>query len=88
MEMNSVKEPARRDYSRRLDEFYDFIARSGLLIGKEEELDVALCEYADHMFLNGESNSSGQKLKAALEFFRPEAARSGELRLPRFRKAV
>ena len=41
-----------------------------------------------HMYLNGESNSAGHKLKAALEFFRPEAARAGELKLPRFKRSL
>jgi hypothetical protein len=54
----------------------------------EENLDIALCEYGDHMYLNGESNSAGHKLKAALEFFRPEAARAGVLKLPRFKRSL
>lgn len=57
-------------------------------ISREEELDHALCTYADLLYLNGESNNSGQRLKAALEFIRPEAARRGELYLPRFKKAL
>jgi len=88
LEMNSIKEPARKDYSRRLDEFYDFIARTRLPVDTEENLDIALCEFGDHMYLNGESNSAGHKLNAALEFFRPEAARAGELKLPRFKRSL
>ena len=63
LEMNSVKEPTRKDYSRRLDEFYDFVVINHIPVDTEEELDTALCEYADHMFLNGESSSAGQALR-------------------------
>ena len=71
LEMNSVKEPTRKDYSRRLDEFYEHPSRHRRGTG-----------HADHMFLDGESSGAGQTLRAALEVFRPEAARAGELRLP------
>lgn len=88
LEMKSVKEPQRKDYLRRLDEFYDWVSHLELPLKTEEQLDAALCDYADIMYLNGESNSSGQKLKAALEFHRPEAFRRGELFLPRFKRAL
>ena len=87
LETKSVKDPQKRDYLRRLEEFYDFISHHEIDIKDEVKLDEALCEYNDHMFLNGESNSSGQKLKAALEFCRPESVRKGELHLPRFKRA-
>ena len=38
--------------------------------------------------MNGEGSSYGQKLQAALEFWRPEAAREGSLKLPRFKRAL
>lgn len=88
LETKSVKDPQKRDYLRRLEEFYDFISHHEIDIKDEVKLDEALCEYSDHMFLNGESNSSGQKLKAALEFCRPESVRKGELHLPRFKRAL
>ena len=55
---------------------------------KGPELDAALCEYADHLFLSGETCSYRQKLQAALEYVRPETARDGSLRLPRFKRAL
>ena len=65
----------------RLEKFYyDFVRFHLLDISREPELDAALCEYADQQFLNGESCSAGQRLQAALEFVRPEAAREGQLR--------
>ena len=88
LEMNSVKEPTRKDYLQRLEKFYDFVRFHQLDVKRERQLDAALCDYADHQYLNGESSTSGQKLQAALEFVRPEAAREGRLVLPRFRKAL
>ncbi|CAE7820938.1 unnamed protein product [Symbiodinium necroappetens] len=88
LELNSVKEPTRRDYLQRLEKFYDFVRFHQLDIKRERELDAALCDYADSLYLDGESSTSGQKLQAALEFVRPEAAREGRLVLPRFRKAL
>jgi len=88
LELGSVKEPQRRDYAKRLQEFYEFVALHRLPIAKEDELDVALCDYADHMYLNGEGSDAGQKLKAALEFVRPEAIRKSEIHLPRFKRSL
>lgn len=88
LEDHSVKEPQRRDYARRLNGFYGFIARFDLPIGAEAELDVALVDYADLLYLNGEASDAGTKLKAALEYHRPEAARSGTLHLPRFKRSL
>jgi hypothetical protein len=88
LELGSVKEPQRRDYARRLQAFYDFVALHDLPLQTEKELDEALCDFADHLYLNGEGNDAGQKLKAAIEFVRPEAMRKGELHLPRFKRSL
>lgn len=72
---------------RGMEDFYSFASRFALKLDTEEALDNALSDYADHMYLNGESNDSGNRLKAALEYERPEAVRRGELRLPKFKKA-
>lgn len=88
LEMSSVKEPQRRDYSRRLDAFYEFVGLHQIDIHLEEGLDAALCDFADHLYLNGEGADAGWKLKAALEFVRPEAMRRSDLFLPRFRRAL
>ncbi|CAJ1446249.1 unnamed protein product, partial [Effrenium voratum] len=88
LQLGSVKAPQRRDYARRLEQFYRFVAHYQLPISDEVELDEALCDYSDFLYLEGEGHDSGEKLKAALEFERPEAARRGELHLPRFRRAM
>ena len=88
LEMASIKEPQRKDYARRLEGFYSFIIKHELPIGSEKELDAALCEFADHLFLDGEDLSWGQKLQAAIEYKRPEYARDGRLSLPRFKRAM
>lgn len=79
LEMASIKEPQRKDYARRLEMFYSFVLRYQLKIETEAELDAALCEFVDHLYLEGEDSSFGQKLQAALEFERPEFAREGRL---------
>ena len=62
------------------------IPRSELARG-DYELDEALCDFADELYLNGEDSHAGDKLRAALEFERPEAMRNGQLQLPRFKRA-
>lgn len=88
LEIHSVKEPQRKEYSRRLEEFYNFVAFHNLSIRTEGELDIAMCDYADELFLDGEGCHVGEKLKAALEYERPEGIRSGQLMLPRFKRAM
>eukprot|EP00439_Symbiodinium_sp_Y106_P085585 s532_g29.t1 len=88
LEMGSVTDATRQDYGNKLSEFYDFAAFHLLDTRTEEQLDVALLEYCDFLYLDGEDSNFGQKLQAALEYERPEAAREGKLRLPRFRRAL
>eukprot|EP00439_Symbiodinium_sp_Y106_P043076 s1240_g5.t1 len=53
LEMHSIKEPQRRDYLQKLDGFYSFIAQYELPTTTEGQLDAALCEYADLLYLDG-----------------------------------
>ncbi|CAE7736810.1 unnamed protein product [Symbiodinium sp. CCMP2592] len=64
-----------RDYFNRLEKFYGFARFHQIDIKVESKLDEALCDYADHLYLNGESSTAGQKLQAALEYVRPECVR-------------
>lgn len=66
---------------------YHFAAFHGLSLQGENELDEALCDFADELYLNGEDSHAGDKLRAALEFEGPEAMRNGQLQLPRFKRA-
>ena len=88
LEMASIQEPQRKDYARRLEAFYAFAVRYELDVSQEKRLDEALCEFVDHLFLDGEDVNYGQKLQAALEYERPEFSRHGRLALPRFRRAL
>jgi hypothetical protein len=88
LEMGSVKKAQRLDYAKRLEQFYLFVAHYQLPVSDEKELDEALCDYADFLYLDGNGHDAGEKLKAALEFERPEASRHGDLKLPRFRRAM
>ena len=75
--MASIQEPQRKDYARRLEAFYAFAVRYELDVSQEKRLDEALCEFVDHLFLDGEDVNYGQKLQAALEYERPEFSRHG-----------
>ena len=88
LEDSSVKDAQRKDYAKRLSEFYSFVARFDLRISTESDLDEALVDYADYLYLNGCSQDAGNRLRAALEYERPEAVRKGALHLPRFRRAL
>lgn len=88
LEASSIKVNQRLDYAKRLEKFYSFAIRFQLPLDKIEQLDEALCEYADHEYLNGEAAHCGEKLQAALEYERPEFSRTGSLTLPRFRRCM
>ena len=88
LEVSSVKTSTRQDYLNKLRGFYEFTAFHQLETRDEAQLDKALCDYADVQYLNGEDSNFGQKLLAALEFQRPEAAREGRLQVTRFRRAL
>lgn len=88
LEAASIKMGQRQDYARRLERFYSFVIRFHLDITTVPQLDIALCEFADHENLNGEGAHCGEKLQAALEYERPEYSRHGSLSLPRFKRAM
>ena len=88
LEIHSVTEQTRKDYAAKVDGFMEFVRFYMVPIKKDTELDAALCDYAEHLFLSGETCSFGQKLQAALEYVRPETARDGSLRLPRVKRAL
>eukprot|EP00913_Durusdinium_trenchii_P003426 g3173.t1 len=88
LELASVRRSTQEDYLRRLNAFYDFAAFHLLSLKSLEDLDKALVDYSDTMYLNGEDSHAGDKLKAALEFQRPEGVRTGRLELPRFKRAL
>ena len=85
LEMHSIKEPQRRDYLQKLDGFYSFIAQYELPTTTEGQLDAALCEYADLLYLDGygsrRETDGGHRT-------RPEFARAGTLHLPRLRRSL
>ena len=88
LELASVRSSTREEYLRRLRGFYNFVGLHNLPLRSEADLDLALLDFSDEMYLNGEDSHAGEKLKAALEFERPEAARNGQLNLPRFKRAL
>ncbi|CAE7559605.1 ppt1 [Symbiodinium natans] len=76
LEQSSVREPQRKDYLSKLEGFYSFVVQYDLALSNEKELDEALCDYGDILFLDGYGSNFGEKLMAAVEFERPEFARS------------
>ena len=53
-----------------------------------EELDQKLVAHCDRLYLAGKDVSSGQKLRAAIDFFLSDYAHAGRLPLPRVSKAL
>ena len=88
LETASVKSSTKEEYLKGLRGFYNFVTFHMLPCQREEDLDAALRDYADELFLDGEDSHVGSKLQAALEFERPQAARVGTLHLPRFKRAL
>ena len=88
LEQASVREPQRTDYMNKLEGFYSFVVYNELEIHSEQKLDEALCDYGDHLYLDGYGSNYGEKLMAALECERPEFARSDVLGVPRFKRTL
>ncbi|CAK0874827.1 unnamed protein product [Prorocentrum cordatum] len=76
--------PVRRDYSRRLDKFWEFGQRRGLPLANLKLCDDALRDFADLLFLGGEQVDAGAKLLAAPGNY--DIQRCGAPSPPRFRR--
>ncbi len=80
---------AAQDYERRRTYFWEFAARwSHPLTDDDLTFDVAMCDWADHQFLDGEQCHVGEKLKAALDEWATQHHPRGVLTLPRFRRVL
>ena len=88
LEDKSLSAETRKDYSRRLERFWDFVARFSLPTTRLEDLDVALVDHSDWLYLDGDSCDAGTKLKSAIEAFHVEYLRLGRLHLPRFNRTL
>lgn len=88
LETASVSSGVRKDYANRLNDFYQFASFHLLPLRNEAELDIAVSDFMDELYLNGEGVDAGNKLRAALEYDRPEAARAGSLNLPKTKSAL
>ena len=86
LESSHPSHPVRRDYSRRLDKFWEFGRSQGLSLANLKVFDDALCDFADLLFLDGEQVDAGTKLLAALEDH--DVQRFGKPSLPRFRRVL
>ena len=89
LETVAVKPPTAKDYKNRLKKFDDFCNRNQLDADTEHELDLALLEFFDEMFLDKEPLDVGTKTLAAVGDRRPEFYRSSRSgKLPRARRAL
>jgi hypothetical protein len=88
LEEKHPREPTRRDYSRRLDEFLEFSRVHGLSLETTQGLDEALCDFADTKYLEGEQCDCGTKLLAAVTHCWVQFGRHGSQRLPRFQRVL
>ena len=77
LESLATSTSTRADYARRRSAFYTFAAKRNLPILGPGDLDRALCEYADDLFLDGLAADQGTKLLAALEETHPLQQRAG-----------
>ena len=78
----------RRDYQRRLDDFHDFTGKHQLPLRTGEQVDHALLEYLDFLFLEGQRADAGERVVAALRFFRSESGEGAGMLLPRTARAL
>ena len=76
------------DYTRRLTSFSEFCRKHVLPKAEAKQLDIALCDYSDKLYLEGEQHDHGSKLLAALIWDNPELGAWGTWRIPRFHRVL
>ena len=77
-----------KDYQTHLVSFWDFCDRWRLPTTLDRQYDVAMCDWADFEFLDGEGPFRGDKLLAALEKHAVENTSAGAILVPRFRRVL
>ena len=79
---------AGQDYERRMAELKKFCTQRELKLNTLEEVDIAMTEYTDCLFVDARPASDATKMKAALESLHPLALRTGPLTLPHFKLSL
>ena len=67
LQVKAVKKPTSDDYLVRLRGFEAFCEENRLVLHGPEDVDTAMCDYMDVLFLNGEDCHVGDQLVAAWE---------------------
>jgi hypothetical protein len=89
LETVAVGAPTLKDYLKRLQVFFAFCVLHVIPILTDADIDLALLEIFDHLFLDGKPLDAGTKLLAAVGHHWPRLHRSGNSGLlPRARRAL
>ena len=88
LESRSVGAAAARDYGRKWSAFQDFCSKAAIRTRLPEELDRALTDYFDHLFIEGFKAEMAEKTMASVRFHRPDVDKKAGADLPRALRAL
>ncbi|CAK0792456.1 unnamed protein product, partial [Prorocentrum cordatum] len=88
LEMKSVGKQSIPYYLQKFREFLDFVVDHGFDLHKDEDVDEALVQLMDLMYLDGWQVDQGEKLLAAVKLGIPRFSRAGLGGLPRAARAL
>lgn len=88
LENKCPAEATRTDYAKRLHAFWEFSLKVGWVVTDVDSLDMALCDFADKLYLEGAQVDAGSKLMAVVVHHWPRLGRNGDMRLPRMLRVL
>jgi hypothetical protein len=84
----SVSEATKGTYAASVQAFYEFCRIHNLLHASVNELDLAMVEFMNAGFLDGDGGYVGSRLLAALSYIRPELGRPCDMGVHRAKQAL
>ena len=75
------------DYQHRVNRLLRWLSQNSLIVGSDEEMDMALVDYMDMEYASGAASAAATKLLASLGHFLPRYSRHGMGSLPRAARA-
>ena len=88
LEARSVREPTRRDYQKRFNQFMVWLGSLMINFNDPTQVDNILVEYLQDLFDSGVKLDSGIRIHAAIRFFHPHLGKSASGSLPRCLRAL
>lgn len=88
LKASAVRPSTPAHYKEMAHGFTRWARRERVRLGSVEQLDQALAQYFDHLFMDGEPSALASQSLASIGHLQPRVGRYGDLKLPRARRAA